>query len=226
MSSRFPIHVFRGFENVGESVGFLFAVLGEDDPGRVTWAPYVFEAAKRNGLVLLEDGSLVDLTRGETVPEGAAVMPPTTTEDVARLRQMDTAALRGCVVSEGEFEPVGKSLLTAADVAEIPIIGTAREDGMGAGKLDWSHGFQLRKVVLQPGSETTLHARPQEEVLFTHRGSLSLTVGGIEFDLGPGDVMTIPVDLPRQFRNSAGQTCELYAVDGGDNPAGDRLATT
>ena len=97
---------------------------------------------------------------------------------------------------------------------------------MGAGKLDWSHGFQLRKVVLQPGSETTVHARPQEEVLFTHRGSLSLTMGGVDFELGAGDVMTIPVDLPRQFRNSARETCELYAVDGGDNPEGESLAAT
>lgn len=221
-----PIHVFRGFENVGDGVGFLFAVLGEDDPGRVTWAPYVFEAAKRNGLVLLEDGSLVDLTRGETVPEGAAVMPPTTAEDVARLKQMDTAALRRCVVRGTEFQPVEQSLLTAADVAEVPIIGTARSDGMDSAKLDWSHGFQLRKVVLQPGSETAVHARPQEEVVFTHRGALSLTVGGVDFELGPGDVMTIPVNLPRQFRNSATETCELYAVDGGDNPAGEPLAAT
>ena len=197
-----------------------------DDPGHVTWAPYVFEAAKRHGLVLLEDGSLVDLACGETVPEDAAVMAPTTTEDVARLRQMDSAALRRCVVSGAEFQPAGQSLLTAADVAEIPIIGTARSDGMRAGKLDWSHGFKLRKVVLQPGSETTVHARPQEEVLFAHRGSLSLTAGGVEFELGPGDVMSVPVDLPRQLRNSATQTCELYAVDGGDNPAGDRLAAT
>ena len=97
---------------------------------------------------------------------------------------------------------------------------------MAAGKLDWSHGFQLRKVVLQPGSKTVVHARPQEEVLFTHRGSLSLTVGSVDFELGTGDVMTIPVDLPRQFRNSAVETCELYAVDGGDNPAGEALAAT
>ncbi|MDH3645035.1 MAG: cupin domain-containing protein, partial [Gammaproteobacteria bacterium] len=47
-----PIHVFRGFENVGDVQGFMFAVLGGDDPGHVTWAPYVFEAAEAHGLVL------------------------------------------------------------------------------------------------------------------------------------------------------------------------------
>ena len=34
-----PTGMFRGFTNVGDDTGFLFAVLGGDDPGRVLWAP-------------------------------------------------------------------------------------------------------------------------------------------------------------------------------------------
>jgi len=83
-----PIHVFRGFTNVGDGPGFLFAVLGEDDPGHVTWAPYVFEEAKEHGLILLEDGRLVDTTKGEAVPPDGTPMPATTAEDVRRLRRM------------------------------------------------------------------------------------------------------------------------------------------
>ena len=60
-----PTQVFRGFENIGDDIGFLFAVLGGDDPGRVLWAPYVFDMARKYGLVLLEDGSLVDRAAGE-----------------------------------------------------------------------------------------------------------------------------------------------------------------
>jgi hypothetical protein len=41
-----PVHVFRGFENVGTGVGFLYAVLGGNDPGRVVWAPDVLEKAR------------------------------------------------------------------------------------------------------------------------------------------------------------------------------------
>ena len=67
-----PIQVFRGFENIGEDVGFLFAVLGGDDPGHVTWAPYVFDNAKEYGLILLEDGSLVDTTRARRFPTASA----------------------------------------------------------------------------------------------------------------------------------------------------------
>ena len=219
-----PIHVFRGFENIGTDVGFMFAILGGDDPGRVTWAPYVFEDAKRNGLVLLENGSLVDLVQGQSVPEGAAEMAPTTADDAARFRQLDEGALRGCVVAAAEPAPAARSLLTTRDIAESPIIGNGRDDGMPAGKLDWPHGFQLRKLVLQSGAQSDVHVRPQEEVLLMHRGSLILTVDDCAFDLTPGDVMSIPVGRPRRYRNSGNGTCELYIVDRGESPQGTGLA--
>ena len=219
-----PVQVFRGFENIGEDTGFMFAVLGGDDPGRVTWAPYVFEAAQRNGLLLLENGRLVDLARGQAVPDGVAAMVPTTPEDAARFRQLDDAALRGCVVAAGEPTRAARSLLTAQHIAEAPIIGTRRADGMPSGKLDWPHGFQLRKLVMQPGAQTVLHARPQEEVLLMHRGDLTLVVDGSAFQLGVGDVMTVPLDRPRRYRNSGSVPCELYIVDGGESPTGARLA--
>jgi ornithine cyclodeaminase/alanine dehydrogenase-like protein (mu-crystallin family)/mannose-6-phosphate isomerase-like protein (cupin superfamily) len=56
----FPIHAFRGFENIGERPAFCGRCLGGDDPGRVLWAPKVFEMAAEYGLILLENGALVD----------------------------------------------------------------------------------------------------------------------------------------------------------------------
>ena len=84
----FPIHAFRGFENIGEETGCLWSVLGGDDPGRVLWAPRVFELAKEYGLILLENGALVDTTLGQTPPPGVAPMPVTSPEAIAKLRRM------------------------------------------------------------------------------------------------------------------------------------------
>lgn len=101
-----PIHAFRGFENVGGDVGFMFAVLGGDDPGRVTWAPYVFDAAARYGLVLLENGRLIDTTR-EAIPPDAVRMRPTTDADLAQFKRYDSEAIARCTVTAAALAPAG-----------------------------------------------------------------------------------------------------------------------
>ena len=212
-----PIHVFRGFKNVGEDTGFLFAVLGGDDPGHVTWAPYVFDNAEEHGLILLEDGSLVDTTRGETVPEGKKPMQPTTEQDVARLRRLTADDMADCVVLRSELQPENGASLP--DLREYPIIGTARaEEQLAAGKMAWPHGFQLRFVAVSPGVTTSKHSRAEEEVIFVQRGELTVSLPDGDICMGSGDVLTVPIDLPRSFSNSGSETTECYVVRGGDDP--------
>ncbi len=215
-----PTRVFRGFENVGEDTGFLFAVLGGDDPGRVTWAPYVFAAAQRHGLVLLENGALVDLTQGQAVPADVAPMPPTSAAEVARMKRLDGAALRRCVARAKALSGAQRSLLSGPDIGEFPIIGDGQGHGLPAGKLNWPHGFHLRKLALAPGAETINHIRPQEEVLMQHSGALTLTVAEHSFTLGPGDLMSVPVGAPRRYSNGGDADSQTYIVDGGDAPSG------
>ena len=81
-----PTGMFRGFTNAGEDLGFLWAVLGGDDPGRVLWAPEVFDMATDYGLVLLESGQLIDTIAGQSVPADVSPMPRTTPDQVAALR--------------------------------------------------------------------------------------------------------------------------------------------
>ncbi len=71
-----PTHMFRGFEKRDEGSGFLYVVLGHDDPGKVVWAPSVFQMAADYGLKLLKGGKLIDTTLGEKVPEGANLSSP------------------------------------------------------------------------------------------------------------------------------------------------------
>ena len=77
-----PTHCFRGFENVGDKYGFLFAILGGDDTGGVEWAPQVFEAAEEHGLVLLEDYGVWD-TLKQPVPEGSRKVMPMSPEEAS-----------------------------------------------------------------------------------------------------------------------------------------------
>ena len=53
--------ICRGFENAGNEEGLIFVILGNDDPGIITWVPDVLIKAKETGLALLDDNSLINL---------------------------------------------------------------------------------------------------------------------------------------------------------------------
>lgn len=212
-----PTQVLRGFENVGSTPGFMFAVLGGDDPGRVTWAPYVFEAARAHGLVLLENGRLVD-TQLEPVPAGARVMPATTAADVAKLARYDSPAIARCVVRSGELTS-GGGLSQLPGVRECPVVGVANPaEGMPAARMDWPHGFQVRVLRIEPGSGTRAHVRLEEEVLMMHTGTLSITWPRGTLSISAGDTLTVPVGLPRDFSNHTDAPAFVFVVRGGDHP--------
>jgi quercetin dioxygenase-like cupin family protein len=217
-----PTHMFRGFENIGDGEGFLFAVLGGDDPGRVTWAPYVFDAAKSYGLVLLESGRLIDTTQGQTVPEGARLMAPTTAADVQRMKRYRSEDLRAIVQPGAEMPAAPASVVSAragGAVTESAIVGGASEaEGVPAGKMAWPHGFHLRRLVLPPGAAIPAHRRGEEEVLLMFKGALRFETEGETIDLGPGDVFSVPKDLARRYANPSVDSAVVYVVRGGDHP--------
>lgn len=218
-----PTLTFRGFENVGSDVGFMFAVLGGDDPGRVTWAPQVFDAASRYGLVLLESGRLIDTTR-ESVPEGEARMPPTTPADVAGMRRYDSAAIQRCTVSAKNLRPAG-GLSTVTGFEECPIAGVANPaEQMPAAPLSWAHGFQLRALRIGSGARSPLHSRSEEEVLMVHAGTPQIEWADGELTLAPGDTLTVPKNLPHAFSNGGTARAIVYVVRGGDHPAAANFA--
>ena len=191
-----PTRTFRGFTNVGEEPGFLWAVLGGDDPGRVTWAPAVFEMARDYGLILLESGRLVDTTRGETVPDGQRPMPPTGPAQVAELRRFRPDEAEGFVARSDRLGP-----------GEAPVIGESAPLGDG-------HGFTLTRLELGDGESLARDQVDGVEVLFVHSGALSYSWPGGETELGAGDTITVPRGVPRCFR-SGGRTT-AYVVRGGD----------
>ena len=44
--------MFRGFQNVSDEQALMFVVLGENDPGVITWTPNLLKKAKDTGMVL------------------------------------------------------------------------------------------------------------------------------------------------------------------------------
>lgn len=177
-----PIHTFRGFTNIGEDTAFLWAVLGGDDPGRVLWAPNVFELASRHGLILLESGRLIDTLKGQTVPTDERPVPPPSAAQIAALRRVPPSQAQEFVYTDLE-----------GSRGETALIG----EGAPLGDR---HGFNLTRLDLAAGEQMKRQELDGVEVLFVHRG-------GIEFDwrsgrtpLGIGDTASVPRGVPRAFR--------------------------
>lgn len=195
-----PTAMFRGFTCLprytgDEEPGYLFAVLGGDDPGRVLWAPYVFDMARNFGLTLLANGDLIDTRAGQTVPHNAELMPSTTAAQVKALHVPSTAEAEAFVVRHD----AGAGTYAEALIGE-------------AGPLDWLHGFALDRLVIDVGEMLSPSPPQTPEVLFVQSGMLDITWQRGTLTLGQGDVMTVPLGLDRTLSSTGG--CVAFMVTG------------
>lgn len=217
-----PIHMFRGFEKLDEGLGFLFTVLGEDDPGKVTWAPAVFEAAADHGLKLAKGGRLIDTTAGDHALDEVELADATADDLAAELQTPPIEKLRECVVSADAMVGNPDSPLARDGVEEAPVITPmATGDGFTAGPISgwWPHGFNLRRLKMRTGAYIPHHARAEVEVVFVQSGTLEVSWAGGEIVMGAGDTLSVPVGLPHAFRNTASVDLVAFVVRGGDSPA-------
>lgn len=190
-----PTQTFRGFTNVGDQTGYLFAVLGQDNPGKVLWAPDVFEMASDYGLVLLETGQLIDTVAGQSVPDDAKPMPVTSPDQVAKLKRVSQTEAEAFVWSSEQ--PDGSYATAIIDPS---------------GPLDWPHGFSVSRLDIAAGGDTDMTPPATAEVIFVHSGELNIVWGQETMTLHPGDTMTVPLGLDRTYSSRTG--CAVYIVSG------------
>lgn len=202
-----PTRLFRGFENIGHETGFLWAVLGGDDAGHVMWAPYVFDMARDFGLVLLENGTLIDTAKGEAVPQGAQPMPETTPAQVAALAQVDSAALAQCVIGADMARP---------PALHDPVPGITERLLIGAAPIAWPHGFTVAELRLAADAAIAPHRLSVPDVWFVQAGEVAVSIDGETAVCGPGDTITVPSGAARSLSNRGGSEARVVQVRGGD----------
>ena len=217
-----PIHMFRGFEKVDQGTGFLFTILGEDDPGKVTWAPAVFEAAADFGLKLAKGGRLIDTTSGTAELQDVEMEQGLDADGMAHLKTPSAEKLAQCVVAAGDIVANPGSPLAAEGVEEAGIIvPRATGDGYAPGPITgwWPQNFNLRQLTLQTGAYVPTHTRAEPEVIMIQDGTLEVSWADGAIIMGAGDLLTVPVGLPHAFRNTASVPLNAFVVRGGDSPA-------
>lgn len=218
-----PSHMFRGFENVSDDGAFLFSILGLNDSGtagNVMWAPYVFSDAKDHGLVLLEDGRLIDTAAGIDIPADGVAQKATSAEQAGSLKRFSASEMTDCIAEQDQLYDLNTGGLSSIDgVTEFAIIGpeNSRED-IGAGKMAWSHGFVLRRLVLEPETTIAKHYRAEEEVLIVQSGELQVCVDDVDLTLHAGDTLSIPIGQSREFKNTNKTKSDIFVVRRGDQP--------
>ena len=217
-----PTRMFRGFEKVDEGTGFLFTVLGEDDPGKVTWAPAVFEAAADHGLKLTKGGTLIDTSSGDYELKQLELEAALDEQAVAELKTPPLVQLQACLVAAGTAVANPDSSLAGEGVEEAPLIVPQRtDDGFEPGPIIgwWPHGFNVRQLTLQTGAYVPMHQRGEAEVLFVQEGVLEVSWPEGSLMMGPGDTFTVPIGLPHAFRNTGSVPSLTFVVRGTENPA-------
>ena len=75
--------MFRGFQNVSDQDALMFVVLGENDPGVITWTPKLLKEAKETGMLLMDDNSLIDIEK-QKIPEGKKTVEPLEDKDLEK----------------------------------------------------------------------------------------------------------------------------------------------
>ncbi len=90
------------------------------------------------------------------------------------------------------------------------------------GKLTWwasselgnSADMTVGRCVIKPGESNPRHSHPNcYEVLVVERGRIAhLIEDGKEVEMEPGDVISVPRDLPHQARNIGNEDAVLFIV--------------
>jgi quercetin dioxygenase-like cupin family protein len=222
-----PTNMFRGFENVGDEYGMIFSILGHDDAGGgVEWLPRVIEEAQGHGLVLLENGKLVDTTIGETVPEGMKPMPALTKEQLEKFDQYTVEEMSKHVGFVGNYKAsTSKNLpkLSSESIRWIDVLGPQDSKAYNfAVKQGDPNGDGFNVFALQCDSQgaTGKYSRDEVEVLLVHRGEFEIYCSykgeELKATLKNGDIFTFPKGATRSIE---AKTYGLaYFVVGTDYP--------
>jgi len=198
-----PTNMFRGFENVGDEYGMIFSILGHDDAGGgVVWAPRVIEEAKGHGLVLLENGKLVDTTIGEKVPKRVKPKRKLTATQLKKFDQYTAKQMSAHVGRVGTYKPSpfkGFPNQTPDTLKWIDILGPKDSKGHKFQvKPGDPKGDQFNVYGLQADGKgkTGKYKRDEVEVMLVHRGKfqISCTYNGksLKAILKNGDIFTFP----------------------------------
>ena len=203
-----PTNMFRGFENAGDKEGLIFVVLGNDDPGIITWVPNVLIKAKETGLALLDDNSLVDLKESE-IPPNRKLLEPITNEmlqkfDNYQINEIENFICRFKNQTNHEID-------LKNGIKLIQIIGSNFSDNKYDHLINHNTGFNLSVLKAKKGLiEDLIFDKPT--ILFSQKGNWKVKIENDEFNINSRDTFSIPLNTKVSISIDNNEECFLNCV--------------
>ena len=203
-----PTNMFRGFENAGDEEGLIFVVLGNDDPGIITWIPKVLINAKETGLALLDDNSLIDLKKNK-IPTGKKLLEPISND---QLQKFDNYSLNEIEKYICRFDNQSKFQNDLdGGIKLIQIIGNQFCNQSYNPLIDQNTGFNLSILKSKNGQiKDLIFTKPT--IMFSQKGLWKIKIENDVFEINSKDTFSAPLNTKLSISIENIEDCYLNCV--------------
>ncbi|NDF53263.1 MAG: cupin domain-containing protein [Proteobacteria bacterium] len=216
-----PTWVFRSFENVGSTDGFLYTFLGGDDPGGILWSPRVLELARESGLVLDKSEKV---TKVADVPAGSSTLRPVSPQAISQVDRYTDDEIESRVVRRDGRLWQQHALLTSVLPGHLssvaPVIGVGfNQHRRHHTAITYPHGFSVNWLRIEGKSSLGRHRVACPVVLLALNSDLVVELGDSDTacrEIPAGSVVSLPAGEWRDVRNPNGGTVEVLVASQGD----------
>ena len=203
-----PTNMFRGFENAGDEEGLIFVVLGNDDPGIITWVPDVLIKARETGLALLDDNSLIDL-RESKVPSNRKLLEPITNEILQKFDNYEINEIEKFICRFKNQTNYEIDLNNGIKI--IQIIGNNFSNKNYSALINHDTGFNLSILKGKQGLiEDLVFDKPT--ILFSQKGNWKVKIEEEEFNINSKDTFSLPLNTKVNISIDNSEDCFLNCV--------------
>tara|TARA_B100001121_G_scaffold213715_1_gene187337 strand:- start:2744 stop:3688 length:945 start_codon:yes stop_codon:yes gene_type:complete len=186
-----PTNMFRGFENAGENEGLIFVILGKDDPGIITWVPDVLNRAKKTGMALLDDNSLIDLSN-EKIPDGKNLLKPINEQEIKNFDNYSESDFND-FISRYETKSNSEFVLNNGFKCK-QVIGNNFQNKITDPIIKHNTGFNLNVLSAKKGHIEKLNFE-KPTVFFSQKGSWEIIIESSKIVLGARDTISVPTNM-------------------------------
>ena len=203
-----PTNMFRAFENIGDDEGLIFVVLGGDNPGTITWVPDVLIRAKETGMALLNDNSLIDLSKTQ-VPEGKKLLEPISDE---KLNKFDNYTIKDLEKFICKFHERSNNETNIGNgIKIIQILGKKFENNNFKPIINQNTEFNFSILKSNTGRIDNLNVK-KPTILFSQKGLWEIEIQEEIVKLNSKDTFSVPQNSKINISANNGEDSYLNCV--------------